>query len=133
MRVRDETVGALSLFRDRANRLDGPEVPVAQGMPDTAAIALMQERSVREPRGLAAQLQSALSSRVLIEQGKGVLAERAPKSAWTPRSCACAAYARTSNLKVGRVAQELFDGGLDPETLSGSDADDPLAQRRDAW
>ena len=45
-------------------------------MADIAAIALLQERTVRESRGVIAGLQGALNSRVIIEQAKGMLAER---------------------------------------------------------
>ena len=76
MRVRGETVGALNLFRSRPDGCE-PDVPLGQGMADIAAIALLQERAVRESRGVVAQLQGALRSRVVIEQAKGVVAERA--------------------------------------------------------
>lgn len=119
MRVRGETVGALNLFRARAGRLDAQDVPVAQGMADIAAVALMQERSVRESRGVTAQLQGALSSRVVIEQAKGVLAERAQiglDAAFTRMRD----YARANNLKIGHVARDVVDGHLHPAALTRS-------------
>ena len=119
MRVRGETVGALNLFRARADRLDEPDVPVAQGMADIAAVALMQERTVRESRGVTAQLQGALSSRVVIEQAKGVLAERA-QIGLDAAFVRIRGYARANNLKLGQVARDVVDGQLDPETLTRS-------------
>ena len=117
MRVRGETVGALNLFRARADRLDEPDGPVAQGMADIAAIALMQERSLRESRGVAAQLQGALESRVVIEQAKGVLAERAQIGLDAP-FVRMRVYARAHNRKIGEVARGLIDGQLNPDTLT---------------
>ena len=117
MRVHGETVGALNLFRADASRLDEPDAPVAQGMADIAAVALMQERSVRESQGVQAQLQGALSSRVVIEQAKGVLAERAQITLDAAFS-RLRGYSRTHNRKLSQVARELIDGQLDPETLT---------------
>jgi hypothetical protein len=58
-------------------------------MADFAAVALLQERSVRESHGVVAQLQGALSSRLLIEKAKGVLAD-AHRSVLTPHFRRCA-------------------------------------------
>jgi GAF domain-containing protein len=77
MRVRGQTVGALNLFRSQPGMIWDRDLPLGQGMADIAAVALLQERSLRESRGVLDQLQGALSSRVVIEQAKGVLAERA--------------------------------------------------------
>ena len=117
MRVRGETVGALNLFRSRRGRLDQPDVPVGQGMADIAAVALMQERSVRESRGVVQQLQGALDSRVVIEQAKGVVAERA-HIGLDAAFARMRGYARANNLKIGIVARDVVDGQLDPERLA---------------
>ena len=116
MRVHGETVGALNLFRSRVGSLDTSDVPVAQGMADIAAIALMQERNARETRGVVAQLQGALSTRVLIEQAKGVLAERAHITV-DAAFARIRAYARTNNHKIAQVSQDVIDGRLDYEKL----------------
>ena len=119
MRVRGEPVGALNLFRARPGQLDEPDVALAQGMADIAAVALMQERSVRESHGVAAQLQGALSSRVVIEQAKGVLAERA-QIGLDAAFARMRGYARANNLKIGQVARDVIVGQLDPEVLARS-------------
>jgi AmiR/NasT family two-component response regulator len=42
---------------------------------DIAAIDILQERAIRHGEVLAEQLQTALNSRVIVEQAKGVLAQ----------------------------------------------------------
>lgn len=116
MRVRGETVGALNLFRSEAGRLAERDLPLAQGMADIAAVALLQERSLRESHGVVAQLQGALSSRVVIEQAKGVLAERANISV-DASFARLRGYARGQNRRLSDVAGELIDGRLDPAAL----------------
>jgi GAF domain-containing protein len=117
MRVRGETVGALNLFRAAAGRLADRDMPLAQGMADIAAIALLQERTVRESRDVVQQLQGALISRVVIEQAKGVLAERSHIGV-DAAFARLRAHARDHNRRLGDVARELIDGELDPVVLA---------------
>ena len=63
MRVRGETIGALNLFRANTGRLAARDASLGQGMADIAAVALIQERAMRETRGVMQHLQGALNSR----------------------------------------------------------------------
>jgi len=74
MRLRDEVIGALNLFRTRPGLLDPEELRIGQALADVATIGLLQERNVRRINIAAEQLQAALTSRVIIEQAKGKLA-----------------------------------------------------------
>jgi transcriptional regulator with GAF, ATPase, and Fis domain len=76
MRLRDQVVGAMNLFRSAPGELDGDTAALAQAMADIATIGLLQERAIREGQILVEQLEYALNSRVVIEQAKGMLGER---------------------------------------------------------
>jgi GAF domain-containing protein len=77
MRLRGQVIGALNLLGDtNAPSISTEAVPVAQAMADVATIAILTDRLARSRDLLAAQLQGALDSRVLIERVKGTLATR---------------------------------------------------------
>jgi GAF domain-containing protein len=76
MRLRDQVIGALNLFRGTVGDFDADSVSVGQALADVATISLLHERSMRRRDTLNEQLQTALNSRVVIEQAKGKLAER---------------------------------------------------------
>jgi ANTAR domain/GAF domain len=75
MRLRQHIVGALNLF-SAAPGLTRADIQIAQALADVATIGLLQHRAQRQADTVVTQLQTALNSRVLIEQAKGVLAER---------------------------------------------------------
>jgi GAF domain-containing protein len=116
MRVRGETIGTLNLFGAEGGQLKGRDVPLGQGMADIAAVAILQERAVREARDVVEQLQHALNSRVLIEQAKGVLAERAHVSVDVAFACVHA-YSRAHNRRLSDVARDVVEGRLDDRAL----------------
>jgi GAF domain-containing protein len=76
MRLRDQVIGALNLFRATPGAFDPASVRIGQALADVATIGLLHERSMRRSDTLNEQLQTALNSRVIIEQAKGKLAER---------------------------------------------------------
>jgi GAF domain-containing protein len=117
MRVRGETIGAMNLFRSEPGRLGEPDLSLGQGMADIAAVAVLQERAVRESRGVIAGLQGALSSRVVIEQAKGMLAESARIDV-DEAFVRLRSHARDHNLRLSNVARDLIDGRLDAVALT---------------
>ena len=76
LRLRGEVIGALNLFYARPGPLGPAQAALAQALADVATIGILQERAISERELLAEQLQTALNSRVIIEQAKGVIAER---------------------------------------------------------
>jgi GAF domain-containing protein len=76
MRLRKEVIGALNFFGSDPGALDAGKLRMGQALADVATIGLLQQRAIRRRDVLSEQLQTALNSRVTIEQAKGVLAER---------------------------------------------------------
>lgn len=111
MRLRTEVIGALNLFRCAAGELGGQAVRTAQAMVDVATIGLLQERSLRRQEVLTEQLQTALNSRVVIEQAKGLVAERLGVD-MQGAFAALRGYARGRNLKLGEVAGRVIAGRI---------------------
>jgi AmiR/NasT family two-component response regulator len=104
-------VGALSVFRSDPGPLDPTDVVIAQGFADAIAIAILQTRALKDAQSLAGQLQDALDSRVLIEQAKGMLAERANESV-SEAFIRLRRYARGHNEKLSAVSEAIVEGSL---------------------
>lgn len=76
LRLRSERIGALNLFRRTAGMMTDSDLLVGQALADVATIGILHQRVLTRGALVNSQLQTALNSRVLIEQAKGVLAER---------------------------------------------------------
>ncbi len=109
-------VGALNLFHARPAALPVEDLALGQGLADVATISIMQEQAVRRREVVNEQLQTALNSRVVIEQAKGVLAQHTGQS-MNAAFDRLRGYARRNNLRLSEVARELAGGALDPATI----------------
>jgi hypothetical protein len=76
LRLRSERIGALNMFRAAPGSLSSSDLLVAQALADVATIGILHQRVLMRGAQVNSQLQSALNSRIVIEQAKGVLAER---------------------------------------------------------
>jgi transcriptional regulator with GAF, ATPase, and Fis domain len=121
MRLREQVVGALNLFRTAAGAFDPADIRVGQALADVATISLLQERNMRHSDTLNEQLQTALNSRVIIEQAKGKLAERLGLDMDQAFSL-LRESARTSNRRLSDLAR-AFVNGTDP--LAALDTSEP--------
>jgi GAF domain-containing protein len=116
LRLRRQTIGALNLFGLRPGNLSDDDVALAQGLADTATIGILHERAVRQGEILSEQLQTALNSRVIIEQAKGVLAA-AGRLRMDAAFTALRAYSRRNNRRLSDVARELAERELAPAVV----------------
>jgi transcriptional regulator with GAF, ATPase, and Fis domain len=115
MRLREQVIGALNLFRAGPGPFDPADVRVGQALADVATISLLHERGMRRSDTLNEQLQTALNSRVVIEQAKGKLAERLGLDMDQAFSL-LRHHARSRNLRLSALAQAFIDGS---EPLTG--------------
>ena len=116
LRLRDTTIGALNLFRQDRGTMGQSDIDAAQALADAATITILQHRAVIETNIVNNQMQLALTSRVLIEQAKGILTERSGVE-MDQAFAALRSYARSHNQRLADVATALIDGTLDASTL----------------
>ena len=76
LRLRSDVIGALNLLRIEAGALTERDAELASAMSEIATVGLIQERTIRQAQSMQSGLESALTSRVRIEQAKGILSER---------------------------------------------------------
>ena len=122
MRLRKRTIGALNLFRTSADALADRDIVAAQAFADVATIGILQNRAVEEANTVNNQLTAALNSRILIEQAKGMVAERmgiAMEQAFTKLR----SHARAHNLSLSDLATQVVRGDIIADALD----DDPKA------
>jgi hypothetical protein len=120
LRLRESTIGALNLFTADEEPIADGDILVARGLADLATISVLQHGVASEAQRVNDQLSQALASRVVIEQAKGVISERAGvdlSEAFTRLRN----HARANSIRLADVAQAAIDGGLDEKAWS-----DPL-------
>jgi GAF domain-containing protein len=113
LRYRDVILGALNLLRTTPDAMTEADFVVARAFADLAAVSIVQNRAHIEAKRLNEQLSAALTSRVVIEQAKGVLAERAGIDLMEAFA-RMRDYARANNRRLSDVAGAAVAGTLAP-------------------
>jgi transcriptional regulator with GAF, ATPase, and Fis domain len=110
MRLRRDVIGALSLLNTAGGGAHSMSAQLGQALADVATIGILQQRAINHAEVLAEQLQSALNTRVVIEQAKGMLAAHShtltPEQAFTKLR----GYARTHRLQLSTLAHGVITG-----------------------
>jgi GAF domain-containing protein len=112
MRHHGEVIGVLNLLHTHPHSLTGPDAQLGQALADGATIGLLHERAVRRAETVRDQLQSALDSRVIIEQAKGVLAAQGdiePEEAFN----VLRRHARHHGMRLTELARCVVDRTVD--------------------
>jgi AmiR/NasT family two-component response regulator len=108
------TIGALNLLNVTHDPMAEADIIVAHAFADLAALSIIQHQAAAEAQRVNEQLSVALTSRVVIEQAKGVISERSGIDLAEAFS-RLRTYARNHNLRLTDVAQASIDGTLDPQ------------------
>jgi GAF domain-containing protein len=116
LRLRGAIIGALNMFNVDAYPMSPGDLAAAQALADIATIAILQHRAAREAQILNEQLSEALNTRVIIEQAKGMVAERRGldmEDAFT----LLRRHARNHNLRLADLTRAIVDGRADIAAL----------------
>lgn len=108
MRLREKIIGGLTLFSDEPNVLAEDEAKIAQSLADIATIAIISHRVMSDHIALSDQLQSALNSRVIIEQAKGIISQTSDVTVDAAFEL-LRTHARSRGLRLTAVAREIVD------------------------
>ena len=119
LRLRTERVGALNMFRDETGDWPTTDVAVAQALADVATIGILHQRILSRSELVNQQLQTALNTRLIIEQAKGVLAERGAIDMDGAFSL-LRAHARKTNRRLADLARDVVNGADTTEVLKRS-------------
>jgi GAF domain-containing protein len=122
MRLRGAVIGALNLFHLEPGEMRQDDIEAAQALADVATIAIFQHRAALDAQVVNEQLNHALNSRIVIEQAKGMIAERKGVNMEQAFST-LRHHARNHNLRLADVARDLISG-----TLTTAALDRPLAK-----
>ena len=117
LRLRGEAIGALNLFHRTPGPLPPADLALGQALADVATIGILQERAIRRGEVLNEQLQTALTSRVVVEQAKGVLAQHHGLT-MDAAFDQLRRYARAHSLRLANVARQLTTRRLNPATIT---------------
>ncbi|MEY2426500.1 MAG: hypothetical protein QOI61_2072 [Actinomycetota bacterium] len=111
MRLRGQVIGALNLFHVGHGSMRPADIEAAQAFADVATIAILQHRVILEAQVLNEQLNHALNSRVVIEQAKGMVAEREGVD-MDAAFALLRTYSRNHNLRLADVSRDVITGQL---------------------
>lgn len=111
MRLRNDLIGALNVFRATPGALSDADMRLAQALADVATVGIIQQRIIQASDLLAEQLQGALTSRVMIEQAKGILAERSGVGVDEAFEL-MRTHARCSGVPLGGVVDAVISGTI---------------------
>jgi GAF domain-containing protein len=129
LRLRGEAIGAMNLFHGQPGALPEADLALGQALADVATIGILSERAIRSSELVTEQLQTALNSRVIIEQAKGVLAQRGNLT-MAAAFDRLRSYARTHNTRLSEVARKVVETDIAADILDAPAVRSQAADQR---
>ena len=117
LRLRGHTLGCLNLFVASPSGLADTDVALAQTLADFASIALIHDQATRQAAVREDQLQGALTSRIVIEQAKGMIAEGRNVD-MNEAFDRLRTYARNSNRRLTEVSESVVAGAITVDDIA---------------
>jgi hypothetical protein len=116
MRLRENTLGTLGLFGTTIGALNSEDLVLGQALADVASVALIHDSASADLTIINQQLQNALTSRVVIEQAKGLLAQQGQLD-MADAFAVLRRYSRDHNRRLTDVARDLISRSLPVQLL----------------
>jgi hypothetical protein len=116
MHLRGVRLGTLGLFGTTVGALSVADHELGQALADVASVALVANQTSMDSLRLTQQLQTALDSRVMLEQAKGQLAQLGTVSMEYAFN-ALRRYARDHNERLSEVARKVVTRELPGEQV----------------
>ncbi len=112
MHLKNRTIGCLNMFLHEPGGLSNTDVGLAQALADVATIVITQDQATRDAAVREGQLFHALTSRIAIEQAKGMIAERFDLD-MDEAFARLRSYSQNHNVALTGLAQSLIAGTTD--------------------
>lgn len=117
LRQHEDIIGVLGLLSTAARPISDGDARIVQALAKLATVTVLRQRTIQHLQVVVEQLQGALSSRVLIEQAKGIVAERF-KIDMSMAFDTLRNHARRTNLRLSDLAQYVIDGAVEADRLA---------------
>lgn len=105
------TLGSVTILTTNTDPMPATDVRIAKALADVTTISLLNHRAVAGLTETTAQLEGALSSRVIIEQAKGLVSARLEVGT-DDAFLLMRRYARSHNLRIAEVSGQLISRRL---------------------
>ncbi|GGV59011.1 GAF and ANTAR domain-containing protein [Streptomyces spectabilis] len=115
LRLREEVIGAVNVFHHDPTGLHPASLRLGQALADAATIGILHQRLSQNQAERVGQLQTALNSRIIIEQAKGALGARLHI---TPDIAFARLRAHAHRTSLTQLCRHVVEGRVPSETFA---------------